>query len=149
MEWTEILLRLGTALLAGCLIGLDRYARGKEVGMRTLGLVSLGSAALVAGADALGPDAESRVLQGVLTGIGFLGGGVIMHHQPESRIEGLTTAASVWVATAAGSLCGLGAWRIAAVVVVLAGVLLIFGKHVERLVPRHGGNGSGKGDPPS
>lgn len=134
MDLVDVLLRLGSAVIAGGLIGLDRYARGKQMGVRTLGLVSLASAALVAGADSLGPDGESRVLQGILTGIGFLGAGVIIHGQADNRVEGLTTAASVWVATAAGSLCGLGAWKIAAVVTVLAGLLLVTGGRAERLL---------------
>jgi hypothetical protein len=83
LDWPEIVLRLGVATLAGSLIGLDRDLRGKPIGLKTLGLVGLATAmvvmlALPAGDVSKVSDAASRVIQGVLTGIGFLGAGVIV-----------------------------------------------------------------------
>lgn len=140
MDSTEILARIVAALVAGGVIGLDRYAHGKQVGLRTLGLVSVSSAALLTGLEPLGPDAQSRVLQGIITGIGFLGAGVILHHQPDQRVKGLTTAASVWAATAAGSLCGLGAWRVAMVLTLAVAALLLAGGYIEQFVGRRRGD---------
>jgi hypothetical protein len=82
MEPVEIILRLGSATLIGAAIGVNRDLRGKPIGVRTLGLVGLVSAAAIlaityAGTDPRA-DAPSRVMQGVLTGIGFLGAGVIV-----------------------------------------------------------------------
>ena len=85
----DLFLRLFSGLLCGVLLGLDRNLHGKPAGVRTLGLVSLGAAAAVCVVTVSGhpPDAMSRVLQGLLTGIGFLGVGVISRHRMRSRPE--------------------------------------------------------------
>lgn len=110
MAWSEIVLRLGVAVLIGAAIGLDRELRHKSAGVRTIGIVSLGAALatlIVSGAPA-DMAAVSRVVQGALAGIGFLGAGVIVR---QSRsVEGLTTAASIWTAAVLGAGAGLGAW---------------------------------------
>jgi putative Mg2+ transporter-C (MgtC) family protein len=74
----------------------------------------------------------SRVVQGVITGVGFIGDGVIFHHATNGKVHGLTTAASIWVTVALGVLCGLAAWKL--LVVALAGVvfLLLAGGPIER-----------------
>jgi putative Mg2+ transporter-C (MgtC) family protein len=94
LDWPEIILRLGAATLAGGLIGLNRDLQGKPIGLRTLGLVGLATAMVVLLAESFGnaekvPDAVSRVIQGILTGIGFLGAGVIIHRENRSRVQGL------------------------------------------------------------
>src|SRR5438105_1946330 len=95
LDWSDIILRLGTAMVIGGVIGLDRNLHHKPTGVRTLGLVALGSALAVL-AVAQDRQAEvSRVLQGVITGVGFIGAGVILHQG--QRVHGLTTAASIWV----------------------------------------------------
>src|SRR6202035_1806779 len=86
LGWPEIALRLGVATLAGCLIGLNRDLQGKPIGLKTRGLVGLAPALVVSLASPSADpvkisDAASRVMQGVLTGIGFLGAGVIVHAQ--------------------------------------------------------------------
>lgn len=122
MDWIEVFARLGTAAFIGAAIGLDRELRHKSAGVRTIGLVTLGAALAVMAAKTTGDiAAPSRVLQGTLSGIGFLGGGVIMHHR--RNIEGLTTAAAIWTSAALGAACGLGAWQI--VLVGSAFVLLL------------------------
>ncbi len=136
---TDIVLRLGAAALLGGAIGLNRDLRGKPTGVRTLGLVGLGSAAIVLGAadwmqtGSLDPDI-SRVIQGVLTGVGFLGAGVILHGPASKRVHGLTTAACTWVTACLGMICGLGHWRIALVSAVLVFLVLILGGPLERAV---------------
>src|ERR1700682_2267796 len=122
--WVDIVLRLGAAMLIGAMLGLNRELHHKPTGVRTLGLVSLGSAlAVLAVADA--PQADvSRVIPGVITGPGFLGAGVILHRPTGGKVHGLTTAATIWVTACLGILCGLAAWRTTAVGVLLPAPLL-------------------------
>lgn len=135
----EIILRLGGATLIGGAIGLNRDLHGKPIGVRTLGLVGLASAVAVL-AVAPGGDSDfnpvSRVIQGVLTGIGFLGAGVIVRREAGERIHGLTSAACAWATACLGLVCGLAAWPIVATGVVLVFILLIFGGPFERMSHR-------------
>jgi putative Mg2+ transporter-C (MgtC) family protein len=84
LEFSELIIRLGAAVLVGCAIGLDREVQGKPTGVRTLGLVALGSALAVMASTDFAANADvhdgstSRAIQGILTGIGFLGAGVIL-----------------------------------------------------------------------
>jgi putative Mg2+ transporter-C (MgtC) family protein len=110
LGYVDVFLRLGAAVLAGALIGLDRQVRRKPAGLRTVSLVSLGSAVFVLAATGGSDDANARVIQGIVTGIGFLGAGVIIRGQTEETVRGLTTAASVWLAAAVGVACGLAFW---------------------------------------
>jgi len=140
LEWPEILLRLGAATLACGAIGLNRDLHGKPIGLRTLGLVGLATAVVVIFAMPPGTDptrlsdATSRVIQGVLTGIGFLGAGVIVHTEPQNKVRGLTSAACVWFTACIGAICGAGQWRLVAVALAIALALLMFGGPVERLL---------------
>jgi putative Mg2+ transporter-C (MgtC) family protein len=140
LDLSEIALRLGLATLAGCAIGLNRDLRGKPIGVRTLGLVGLATALVVAlteHATSSGvSDAESRVIQGILTGIGFLGAGVIVHRDAGRRVHGLTSAASTWLTACVGIVCGAGNWRLAIVAFVLTFVVLIAGGPAERALHR-------------
>ncbi|HWK96481.1 MAG TPA: MgtC/SapB family protein [Pseudolabrys sp.] len=131
--WDEIF-RLLAAAGAGIAIGVNREMQGKPLGMRTLALVALGSAiAALTAVDYRGldhdPDALSRVvqgvLQGVLTGIGFIGAGVVLRNKDSGTVEGLTTAASVWVTAAIGIACALAAWHLVIIGVVLTLVVLV------------------------
>ncbi len=144
MTLVIIVTRLFAAALIGCLIGLNRFAHHRYIGVRTLGLVSLGAAGLVVAALETGTGSDqlaaaSRIIQGIVTGIGFLGVGVIVQRERGHKVHGLTTAATVWVAAAAGTLCGLGAWRVAASLTVLVGLVLFAGGPIERfLILRYG-----------
>jgi putative Mg2+ transporter-C (MgtC) family protein len=132
-EW-EVCLRLIAGAVAGMVIGIDRAQMGRGTGVRTLGLVGLGTAAATAIFDAGGhEDAASRVVQGVVTGIGFLGAGVIVRRQGETFPRGLTTAASVWVTAALGAAAGAGVWTVVGTGVVVAFLLLSLGPRVEKL----------------
>jgi putative Mg2+ transporter-C (MgtC) family protein len=140
-EILESLFRLFVATLAGMAIGLDRDLRNKPVGMRTLGLVSLGSALAVLSCTGYGSlhyeqDAVSRVIQGILTGIGFLGAGVILRDRAGMQIHGLTTAATVWMAAGLGVAAGLGAWAITIAGSGLTLALLVLGGPLEQRLER-------------
>jgi putative Mg2+ transporter-C (MgtC) family protein len=137
LGWLDIILRLGAAMLIGSLIGLDREMHHKSTGMRTLGLVALGSALAVL-AVANDPKADaSRVIQGVITGVGFLGAGVILHGPTGVQVQGLTTAAAIWITASLGVLCGLAAWRILAIGLILTFFQLVAIGAVERRLNRH------------
>jgi putative Mg2+ transporter-C (MgtC) family protein len=116
LGFDDVLLRLGAAVLAGAVIGLDREIRNKPAGVRTIALVSLGSAVFVMSALAGAiSDSTSRAIQGIVTGVGFLGAGTIVRGQTEQSIHGLTTAASIWLAAAIGVACGLAFWPLVVV----------------------------------
>ncbi len=137
LDWSEIVLRLGVATLAGGAIGLNRDLHGKPIGLRTLGLVGLATATVVVLADPSGhaatiSDAASRIIQGILTGIGFLGAGVIIHREHHSSVHGLTSAACTWLTACVGILCGAGYWRIVIVALAFTFALLIAGGPIER-----------------
>ena len=140
LDWSEILLRLGVAALAGAALGLNRDLHGKPVGLRTLALVSLATAMVVILADPLRngsfTDAGSRIIQGILTGIGFLGAGVIFHAEKHVRVRGLTSAACVWLTACVGIVCGAGGWRLVTVALAIAFVVLLIGGPVERRLHR-------------
>jgi len=113
LGYLDVFLRLGAAVLAGAVIGFNREIHQKPAGLRTMALVALGSAVfVVATASAATVDSTSRVIQGVITGIGFLGAGSIIRGQSEESVRGLTTAASIWLAAAAGVACGLALWPV-------------------------------------
>ena len=131
----DLILRLLAATGVGIAIGFNRELRDKPLGMRTLALVALGSAIAVLTAVHFRdlddhPDALSRVvqgaLQGVLTGIGFIGAGVVLHDRKNVTIHGLTTAATVWVTAALGIACAFADWTVVVTGVVLA-LLVLFG----------------------
>lgn len=121
--------RIALALVLGAILGLNRTASGKSVGPRTMGLVAMG-AALMTWTGSLyalnGHDASAgtRVLQGLITGIGFLGGGVILH-DTKQHVRGLTTAATIWFVAAMGGVIGLGEYAIATVAAGFAVAVLL------------------------
>lgn len=142
-EYFEIILRLVAALCAGGLIGLERSYHGRPAGFRTHSLVCLASSLLMLvtvyeshwfvqqGAARVAID-PTRMAQGIMTGIGFLGAGVIF--KEGLTVRGLTTAASIWITAAIGVLTGIGFYFAAAVGVVLTlGTLAVF-RHIEALM---------------
>src|ERR671922_682858 len=125
-EAAEFWLRLGTATLCGGIIGFERQLRGKAAGIRTSILICLGTELFVGlGASFSGDRVDpTRVLGQVVTGIGFLGGGVILAR--EGAVVGVTSAAVIWVLAALGSLIGLG-HLLAAIILTLVTVGLLIG----------------------
>ncbi|TLY64054.1 MAG: MgtC/SapB family protein [Gammaproteobacteria bacterium] len=123
--------RLLVAILIGALIGIQRELTHKPAGLRTHMLVALGTAMVVVTAAEAGMASAdlSRIIQGVITGIGFLGGGAILKLTAEHEIHGLTTAAGIWMTAAAAAAAGLGQLGIALLGVVFG--LLILGACVK------------------
>jgi len=130
----DIVLRLLAATMIGMVLGLERALSGKPTGMRTLGLVSFAAAlvtlATMHAKDTLShPDALSRVLQGVdqgvLVGVGFLGGGIILRDVATNKIRNLTTAAEVWAVAAMGLATAVAPWAIVGVSIVVFIILMV------------------------
>jgi putative Mg2+ transporter-C (MgtC) family protein len=143
-QLTRITVRLLMAAMLGGILGFEREHKGKAAGVRTHMLVALGAALFVlvpqtSGAES---DAMSRVLQGVIAGIGFLGAGTILKNQQgdESHVKGLTTAAGLWMTAAIGVAVGLGKEATAvlstllalAIFSVMPYVVRVFEKDVEK-----------------
>jgi putative Mg2+ transporter-C (MgtC) family protein len=140
-----VVMRLIAATALGALVGVDRELSLKPAGVRTHALVALGSALMVStvfgvfDGDRAGQSAAiSRVIQGVIAGIGFVGGGVILHRG--HGVLGLTTAASIWVVAAVGVTVGLGLWTTALAGTVLTLLVLTVGGSVDRVLHRWRGH---------
>ena len=142
----EVGLRLLAATLIASGIGLDRELRRKPAGMRTHALVSLGAALLTVVTVRIGAleadhlAAVSRVIQGIIAGVGFLGGGAILRAKDREEVTGLTTAASIWLVAALGIACGGGFWVSALVSMVLSLLVLVLGRPVEMFVHKRFGH---------
>ncbi len=140
-QW-ESLFRIGLAAVLGGVIGYERETLDKSAGLRTHMLVSLGAALFMVASilivqDFAESDIESRldptrIASTIVTGIGFLGGGIIFRQ--ESRVHGLTTAAGLWVAAAIGLACGAGYFIMASGSVVLTIVILGLIRPVEKRI---------------
>jgi putative Mg2+ transporter-C (MgtC) family protein len=125
-QLAHVSIRLLAATFCGGLIGIQRESTRKPAGLRTHVLVSVATAAFIVACSASGmsSDGVSRVIQGIVTGIGFLGAGNILKLSHEHEIKGLTTAASVWMTAAIGVVIGLGNLGIGLIVTVLALIIL-------------------------
>lgn len=137
--WKELdlILRLFAGMAAGIVVGWERTNKQRAAGIRTFGLVGLGTATaatIFSGPDE--SDAASRVVQGLLTGIGFLGAGVIVLRRGDRTPTGLTTAAAIWVTAAVGAAAGLGDHAIVLTATLLAVVLLAIDHSIERMAGR-------------
>lgn len=137
-ELHEILIRLGLATLLGAILGIDRDMHRKPAGLRVLSMVCLGSCAIImasitTASTIAGPPGDGllRTVQGVLSGIGFLGAGVIMRTQGTDQVHGLTTAASIWISAILGMICGVGQWLLAACLFLFSWCILVFGRWIE------------------
>ena len=122
-EFARVLLRMLAAVVLGGIVGLEREIAGKAAGLRTHMLVTLGAALvmIIAGRMEMPTADQSRVMQGLVTGIGFLGGGAILKLTDQGRIRGLTTAAGIWRTATIGIAVGAGKLATA-----LAATLLTF-----------------------
>jgi putative Mg2+ transporter-C (MgtC) family protein len=132
-----IVLRLVLALTAGIVLGLNRWLHHKSAGIRTHSLVAIGSAtAVMLISDFVQDDAQSvsRVLQGLITGLGFLGAGVIIHEQRSRRIHGLTTAASLWACALIAAAFGAGQFALGGLSLGAILLTLAIGGPLERLI---------------
>jgi len=119
LSWPELLGRLLLAVFLGAVVGLERETVDKPAGLRTNLLVCLGSAVLIlsliqSGIGQASADGLSRGIQGIITGIGFVGGGAILKGD---RVHGITSAATVWVSAVTGIVVSLGQWQLGLIVV--------------------------------
>jgi len=125
-------LRLLAAIAVGAVFGLDRHIRHKPAGVRTHSLVCLGAAVVTLGAANAFPHTNTvQALQGVVSGVGFLGAGLILHGGRSSDVHGLTTAASLWFVASVGAVLGLGGWFVSLVASLLGLTVLLFGGAIE------------------
>lgn len=135
----RVVVRLLAAMLFGGILGYERGNVGKAAGLRTHILVSLGAAIAVLTMQSLdGSTADmSRVIQGIVTGIGFIGGGVILKLNEEHQIVGVTTAATIWLTAGVGIAAGAGRFGLAVVGTLVALVVLaVFGRLERAFLPR-------------
>jgi putative Mg2+ transporter-C (MgtC) family protein len=135
----DLLSRLAIATALGAAVGLDREIHEKPAGFRTHAMVSLGAALMtIVGLGFRQDDGPidagsvSRVLQGIIAGIGFIGGGAILRREDAQVVEGLTTASTIWVVAGVGIAAGLGMWPTALATVGFTIFLLVIGGPVER-----------------
>src|ERR687889_2336862 len=140
---THVLIRLLAATVLGAVIGFQRERAGKPAGLRTHMLVTLGTAVFVLACSGVGmsSDGLSRVIQGIVTGIGFIGAGSILQLSEERDVQGLTTAAGIWMTAAVGVAVGLGSLGVAILSTVFTLIILSFAKRFER-------RAAGGGPPP-
>jgi putative Mg2+ transporter-C (MgtC) family protein len=122
----QVIVRLIVAAFLGGLVGMQRERAHKPAGVRTHILVCLGTAVVVVASAGMGMqlDGQSRVIQGIVTGIGFIGAGSILKISAEHDIKGLTTAAGLWITAAIGVACGGGEIGIALISAVLTVIVL-------------------------
>lgn len=125
-QLAQVLVRVIVAAVLGGLVGMQREKAGKPAGVRTHILVCLGTAVVVLASAGMGMnlDGQSRVIQGIVTGIGFIGAGSILKVNEERDIQGLTTAAGLWMTAAIGIACGGGEIGIALISTVLTVIVL-------------------------
>lgn len=134
----QVVVRLMASVVIAGIIGFQRESAGKQAGLRTHILVSLGSTVFVLGASGAGmsQDAQSRIIQGIVTGIGFIGAGTILKR--ESDIRGLTTSAGLWTTCAIGVIIGLGEIGVALITAVLTVIVLtVIGRIEARFLDHH------------
>lgn len=125
-ELEKVVIRLLGAAFLGACIGIERQRAGKSAGVRTHMLVTVGTTVFLLACSRFGMnlDGTSRVIQGIITGIGFIGAGTILKLEGESEVKGLTTSAGIWMASAIGVAVGLGALGLAVMTTILALIIL-------------------------
>lgn len=131
------MLRAGLAIILGGIVGAERQLAGQSAGLRTHVMVALGSAVFtLAGIATAGGDLHqvTRVVQGVAAGVGFLGAGAILKSDGDTKVRGLTTAGSIWVAAAMGTSAGLGEYALAASAAVASLVVLVVLRPLSRFL---------------
>lgn len=133
LPWGNLLGRLALAIGMGAIIGMDREYSEKPAGLRTNMLVALGSALFVmapiqSGLFSQDSSSLGRIVQGVITGVGFIGAGSILQ---KDRVKGLTSAAAVWISSSLGIAVGLGEWELGLIGVILAMIILRLMKVIE------------------
>jgi putative Mg2+ transporter-C (MgtC) family protein len=139
-ELLQSIVRLVAAVLLGAVIGFEREKAGKAAGLRTHMLVTLGTCVFVLACahSGMNSDGLSRVIQGIVTGIGFIGAGSILKLNNERDIRGLTTSAGIWMAAAVGVTVGLGAIGLALLATVVTVIVLAAVRPVDSMLDEDG-----------
>ena len=142
----HVLIRVIAAVAIGAIVGLERDNAGKPAGLRTHMLVSLGTAVVVLACSGVGMnlDGLSRVIQGIVTGIGFIGAGSILKLSEQREIKGLTTAAGLWMTAAIGIAVGLGALGVALIATLMTVIVLAVVGAIEARAERLAGKAKDK-----
>ena len=132
------LIRIIAAVLLGAIVGIERERAGKPAGLRTHMIVCLGTAVVVLACTEInmGLDGLSRVIQGILTGIGFVGAGSILKLSEQREIRGLTTAAGLWMTAAIGIAVGLGALGLAVIGTIVTLLVLALEHMIDSRISR-------------
>ena len=133
-DWLVVITKIVLATALGYLIGMERELHGKAVGTRTISLIAIGSALYVLMSPSITGGDNSRIIAQVVSGIGFLGAGIIFKHG--DTVRGLTTAATVWCAAAIGCLCGYGMFAEAIVGTTAVIVVNLLFKHLKKSDPK-------------
>ena len=137
-DWLTLFTKVILAMALGYLIGLERELHGKVVGTRTISLIAIGSALYVLMSPSIIDGDNSRIIAQVVSGIGFLGAGIIFKHG--DTVKGLTTAATVWCAAAIGCLCGYGMYAEAVIGTIAVMTVNLLFKHVRHEKKEGGDN---------
>jgi len=151
-DWVDMIARMLVATAAGATLGWERSRQDRAImGFRTLSLVGLASciavqAIVLSGLPDVNADAAGRVVQGVLSGVGFIGAGALLHGGGGKQVHGLATAASIWVSAAIGAAAALGIWPLIGGGVVIASLILFVGAPIERRIRDHARAGAGEQD---
>lgn len=139
--YNDDILKVLVAALLGTILGLERERKGKPAGLRTLALVSAGSALFTIISQQMGEMADgtvrsdiTRIASNIVTGVGFLGAGIIF--RGTNSVKGLTTAAAVWISAAIGMAAGIGNYSLAVVCTAIVWGVLVLMHRVERLMMR-------------
>jgi putative Mg2+ transporter-C (MgtC) family protein len=129
----HVIIRLVAAAILGAVIGIDRERAGKAAGFRTHILVTLGTCVFVLAGSSYGmsSDGLSRLIQGIITGIGFIGAGSILKLDEEQQVQGLTTSAGIWMTAAIGVAVGLGSLGLAILATILTVIVLSLAVPIE------------------
>ena len=139
-DWLDLFGRILTATIAGAVLGFERSRQNRAImGFRTLSLVGLASCVAVlaivhSGLPQVNADAAGRVVQGVLSGVGFIGAGALIRGANGGEVHGLATAATIWVSAALGAAAALAVWPLLVGGVVLALLVLLVGQNVEKRI---------------
>lgn len=142
-DWSQVMdfaLKVGIATISGLLIGLEREFKGKEAGLKTNTLVAIGAAVFVLISMRFYGEEYTdvtRVLSQIVTGIGFLGAGVILQNEKEERVKGLTTAATLWCSAGAGCLAAMAMWLELAILTVLVVIVNIVFEFIDNRLSKN------------
>ena len=137
MVWPEDMISIALAVALGAAVGLEREISSKAAGLRTNVLICLGAAVftIVSREFAAESDSITRIAAGIVTGMGFLGAGAII--QDRGGIQGLTTAATIWLVASIGMACGAGFYKLATIVALIAVLVLMGLGWIEKPLARY------------